>query len=136
MCGGTVKACYNAQGGNISKHPKTGRYFEPGHYLGPRRFSGPMDEFFHVYQHSMFYTKETCAHACIPYKMYSHVSIRKPPPPPGRLHGRGRLHWSNVLTCCTWARTRRVGVISDGRYFRLLWYVCVVVYMCSWLLYS
>ena len=61
----------------------------------------------------------------MPYKMYSHMSIHSPPPPPGpgRLHGRGRLHGSNVLMCCTWARTRRVGVISDGHYFGLLWYV-------------
>ena len=29
---------------------------------------------------------------------------------------------SNVLIRCTWARTRRVGVISDGRYYGLSQY--------------
>ena len=38
--GSTVKARNNALDGNISKHPKTGRYYGPGRYLGP------MDEFF------------------------------------------------------------------------------------------
>ena len=39
------------------------------------------------------------------------------------LHGCGRLlvHGSNVSTYSTWARTRRVGVISDGRYHGRLW---------------
>ena len=99
-CMHTVKARNNTLGGNVSKHPKTGCYFGPGRYLGQ------MNDFFHRYQHGMFYTKR---HACIPYTMYGHVSIRSPP---GHLHGRGRLHGSNVLTCCTWVRTRRVGVIT------------------------
>ena len=46
--------------------------------------------------------------------MYGHVSIHSPAP--GRLHRRGRLHGSNVLTCCTWARTRREGVITGCLY--------------------
>ena len=38
--GNTVKARNNALGGNVTKHPKTGRY------LGPGRYFGPLDEFF------------------------------------------------------------------------------------------
>ena len=60
----TVKARNNALGGNVSKHPKTGQYVGPGCYLRPDVSKGLMDEFFHGYQHSMFYTKNMCT--CIP----------------------------------------------------------------------
>ena len=50
---------------------------------------------------------------------YGHVSIRGHP---GRSHGRGRLHRSNVLKSCTWPRSGRVGAISDGCYYWLLRY--------------
>ena len=30
-----VKACNKPPGGNVSRHPKVGRYFGPGRYLGP-----------------------------------------------------------------------------------------------------
>ena len=113
----TVKARNNALGGNVSKHLITGRYFGPGHYLGPGRYLGPVNEFFSQVSAQYVLHQKTCAHACIPYKMCGHVSMRGRP---GRLHGRRQLHGSNVLTCCTWVRTRRVGVISDGHYYGLL----------------
>ena len=51
----TVKARNNALGGNVSKHPKTGRYFGPGRYLGP------MDEFFSpVLAQYVLHQKNTC----------------------------------------------------------------------------
>ena len=40
----------------------------------------------------------TCMHTVIPYEMYGQVSISRRR---GRSHGRGRLHGSNVLICCT-----------------------------------
>ena len=119
MTTATVKARNNAQGGNASKHPKTGRYFGPGHYLGPGRYLGSMNEFFQGISTVCFTPKNTCTCMHTTQDVYGHVSIRSLP---GRLHGRGRLHGSNVLTYCTWARTRRVSVISDGRYFGLLRY--------------
>ena len=61
------------------------------------------------------------------YGLHQNKMYTQPPPPPGRVHGRGRLRGSNVLTCCTWARTRRVDIISDGRYFGLLWYDVTVL---------
>ena len=79
-----------------------------------------MDEFFFTGINTICFTPETHAHACILYKMYGRVSISSRH---GRLHGRGRLHGSNVLTCCTWMRKQRVGVISDGRYYELLRYL-------------
>ena len=66
-----------------------------------------------------FTPKNTCTCMHTIQDVYGHVSIRSRP---GRLHGRGRLHGSNVLTYCTWARTRRVSAILDGRYFGLLRY--------------
>ena len=87
---------------------KTGRYFEPGRYLGS------MNELFSGVSALYVLHQKTRAHACIAYKMYGHVSIHSRP---GHSHGHGRLHGSNVLTCCTWVCTRRVGAISDGRYF-------------------
>ena len=74
--------------------------------------------FIHGYQQSVFCTKKKHVHIYA----YAIPDVRsfEYTQPPGRLHGRGRLHGSNVLTCCTWARTRRVGVISDGRYYGLL----------------
>ena len=70
-----------------------------------------MGDFFSRVSAQYVLHQKTRAQACMPYKMYGHMSIHSPP---GRLHGRGQLHGSNVLTCCTWACTGRVGVISDG----------------------
>ena len=109
-----VKACNNALGGNIRKHPKLGAILGLGVMWDPG--VGPMNDFFHGYQHSMFSIKniKRHAHACIPYKMYGHVSIHSHP---GRLHRCGRLHGSNVLTFCLpgcvheWWALFRMGVI-------------------------
>ena len=69
----------------------------------------------------------TCMHAIHDVRSQLQLCIS-----PGRLHGRGRvtgrLHGSNVLTCCTWARARRVGVFSDGRYYGLLRYVSALLH--------
>ena len=51
QCATTIKARNTTPGGNVSKHPKHSRYFGFGCYLG--RWLN----FFHGYQHSMFYTK-------------------------------------------------------------------------------
>ena len=116
-----VKACNNALGGNIRKHPKLGAIVSLGVMWDPG--VGRMNDFCHGYQHSMFYTKKNPhAHACMPYKMYGHVSIHSHP---GCSRGCGRLHGSNVLTCCLPGRVHegwvlfRMGVIM-GFYGREL----------------
>ena len=120
----TVKARNNALGGNVSKHPKIGRDFGPGRYLEPGCNLGPMDEFCHGYQHSMFTPKNTCT--C----MHTVQDVRSCELPRAytRMWATTRVKCIDMLYLGAYTEGGRyfrwalfqMGVISDGRYYGLL----------------
>ena len=83
--------------------------------------AGLMNDFFHGYQHSMFYIKNiknktcTCMHTIQDVWSYEYT---QPPWAFTRMWATTRVKRVDMLS--TWARTRRVGAISDGRYYGLL----------------
>ena len=77
--------------------------FGSGCYLRPGRYLGPMNEFFHGYQHSMFYMC-ACMHT-IQYVWSCEYTQPPPPPPP----------WAFTRTWVT-TRVKRVDVLYLGAY--------------------